>query len=49
MERHWQLEAGKSRETQSLEIEEKAMVKEDVQSPEIIISCSVGIARKTII
>jgi hypothetical protein len=49
MERRWLLEAGRSRETQSLITEEKARVKEDVQSLGTIISCSVSIARKTII
>jgi hypothetical protein len=47
MERHWLLEAGRSRETQSMKTEEKARVKEDVQSPKTKIS-SVGIARETI-
>jgi hypothetical protein len=47
MERHWLLEAGRSRGTQSLETKEKARVKEDVQSLRTKISY-VGIARKTI-
>jgi hypothetical protein len=47
MERHWLLEAGRSRETQSLETEEKAGVKEDVQSLRTKISF-VGITRETI-
>jgi hypothetical protein len=49
MERHWLLEAGRSRETQSLETEEKGRVKEDVQSLITIIIYFVSIARKPII
>jgi hypothetical protein len=49
LERRWLLEAGRSRETQSLETEEKARVKEDVQGPGTIIICYVSVAGKPII